>query len=32
MAIDNAYDCYVWDNEKEQNVYERILADIQTNC
>lgn len=28
MAIDNIYDCYVWSNEKEQNVYEGILADV----
>lgn len=28
MAIDNVYDCYVWDTEKEQNVYEGVLAEI----
>ena len=22
MAVDNIYDCYVWDNNKEENVFE----------
>ena len=22
MAIDNIYDCYVWDNNKKENVFE----------
>lgn len=28
MAIDNVYDCYVWDNERDENVYEGTLAEI----
>ena len=28
MAIDNYYDCYVWDNEKEEQVFCGELADI----
>lgn len=28
MAIDNIYDCYVWDNEKEKNVFEGTLSEI----
>lgn len=28
MAIDNTYDCYIWDNEKEKNVFEGMLRDI----
>lgn len=28
MAIDNVYDCYVWDNEKEENVFEGTLSEI----
>ena len=28
MAIDNYYDCYVWDNEKEEQVFCGGLADI----
>lgn len=31
MAIDNVYDCYVWDNEKEKNVFEGILSGIPDN-
>lgn len=28
MAMDNAYTCYVWDNEKEQQVFFGELVDI----
>ena len=28
MAIDNYYDCYIWDNEKEEQVFCGELADI----
>ena len=28
MAIDNYYDCYVWDNKKEHNVFRGTLDDI----
>lgn len=28
MAIDNYYDCYVWDNEKEEQVFCGELVDI----
>lgn len=28
MEIDNVYDCYVWDNEKETNVFEGTLSEI----
>lgn len=28
MAIDNYYDCYVWDNEKEENVFDGTIDDI----
>ena len=28
MAIDNYYDCYVWDNDKEEEVFRGTLDDI----
>lgn len=28
MAIDNVYDCYIWDYEKEKNVFEGTLREI----
>ena len=28
MAIDNYYDCYVWDNEKEEEVFCGEMVDI----
>lgn len=28
MAIDNIYNCYVWDNEKETEVFRGMLSDI----
>ena len=28
MAIDNYYDCYVWDNEKEEEVFKGTIDDI----
>ena len=28
MAIEDYYDCYVWDNEKEEQVFCGELADI----
>ena len=28
MAIDNYYDCYVWDNKKEEEVFRGTLDDI----
>ena len=28
MAIENYYDCYVWDNEKEKEVFKGIIDDI----
>ena len=28
MAIDNYYECYVWDNNKEENVFEGTIDDI----
>ena len=28
MAIDNHYDCYVWDNEKEEEVFIGTIDDI----
>lgn len=28
MAIDNVYDCYIWDCEKEENVFEGTLREI----
>ena len=28
MAIDNYYDCYVWDNEKEEEVFIGTIDDI----
>ena len=28
MAIENYYDCYVWDCDKEENVFEGKLYDI----
>lgn len=28
MAIDDCYSCYIWDNEKEEQVFCGKLADI----
>lgn len=28
MAIDNSYDCYVWDNNTEDNVFEGKMDNI----
>lgn len=28
MAIENYYDCYVWDSEKEEEVFRGTLNDI----
>ena len=28
MAIDDYYSCYIWDNEKEEQVFHGELADI----
>ena len=28
MAIDDCYSCYIWDNEKEEQVFCGELADI----
>ena len=28
MAIDNYYDCYIWDNEKEEEVFCGEMVDI----
>ena len=28
MAIDNYYDCYIWDNEKEEQVFCGEMVDI----
>ena len=28
MAIDNWYDCYIWDNEKEEEVFCGEMVDI----
>ncbi len=28
MAIDNIYNCYVWDNEREEKIFRGILCDI----
>ena len=28
MAIDNCYDCYIWDNEKEEEVFCGEMVDI----
>lgn len=28
MAVDNYYPCYVWDNNKEKNIFEGELSDI----
>ena len=28
MAIDDSYSCYVWDNEKEEEVFSGELAEI----
>ena len=28
MAIDNYYDCYIWDNETEEQVFYGELVDI----
>ena len=28
MAIDNYYSCYVWDTNKEENIFVGELADI----
>lgn len=31
MAIDNCYSCYIWDNEKEEQVFSGEIADIPEN-
>lgn len=28
MAIDDIYDCYVWDNEKEEEIFNGMLCDV----
>lgn len=28
MAIDTIYDCYIWDNHKEKNIFEGEICDI----
>ena len=28
MAIESYYDCYVWDSEKEEEVFKGIINDI----
>ena len=28
MAVDNYYECYVWDNNKEEDVFEGRIDDI----
>ena len=28
MAIDDYYDCYVWDNDKEEEVFKGTIDDI----
>ena len=28
MAIDNCYDCYIWDNEKEEELFCGEMVDI----
>ena len=28
MAIDDSYSCYVWDNEKEEEIFSGELAEI----
>lgn len=28
MAVDNCYPCYIWDNNKEENIFGGILSDI----
>ena len=28
MAIENYYDCYAWDNQKEKEVFKGIIDDI----
>lgn len=28
MAVDNTYNCYIWDNKKEENIFEGMLRDI----
>jgi len=28
LSIDNYYDCYIWDNEKEEEVYNGSLDSI----
>lgn len=28
MAIDDCYSCYIWDNEKEEQVFSGEIADI----
>ena len=30
MAIDNYYDCYIWDNEKEEQVFSGEIAEELT--
>ena len=31
MAIDTCYSCYIWDNEKEEQVFSGEIADIPEN-
>lgn len=31
MAIDTIYDCYIWDNHKEKNIFEGEICDILMN-
>ncbi len=28
MALDNIYDCYIWDNNKEKEIFRGMLSDI----
>lgn len=28
MALDNSYECYIWDNEQEENIYAGTLGEI----
>ncbi len=28
MAIDNIYDCYIWDNDLEKEIFKGMLCDI----
>lgn len=31
MAIDDSYSCYIWDNEKEEQVFAGELSEIPEN-